>query len=69
MIVGRHFNVFIMFHNVSMTYPIVFILIMGLYSHQHGDCFKVFIADSGEEFCQLVSNCIYVNSIIVSFML
>ena len=40
-----------------MTYPIVLISIMGLYSHQHGGvCFKVFIADSGEEFRQLVSN-------------
>ena len=60
----------IMFPNVSMMYPIVLILIMGLYSHQHGICFKVFIADSGEEFRQLVINCIYyVNSIIVSFVL
>ena len=30
---GRYFNVFITFFNVSMTYPIVLILIMGLYSH------------------------------------
>ena len=29
---GRYFNVFIMLPNVSMTYPIVLILIMGLYS-------------------------------------
>ena len=53
---GRYFNVFITFPNVSMTYPIVLISIMGLYIHQHGVCFKVFIADSGEEFHQLVSN-------------
>ena len=33
---GRYFNVFIMFPNISMTYPIVLISIMGLYSHQHG---------------------------------
>ena len=40
-----------------MTYPIVLISIMGLYSHQHGSvCFKVFKANSGEEFHQLVSN-------------
>ena len=42
-----------------MTYPIALISIMGLYSHQHGVCFKAFIADSGEEFCQLVSNCVF----------
>ena len=42
-----------------MTYPIAVILIMGLYSHQHGVCFKVFIADSGKEFCQLVSICVF----------
>ena len=29
----RYFNVFITFPNVSMTFPIVFISIMGLYSH------------------------------------
>ena len=66
---GRYFNIFMMFPNISMTYPIVLILIVELYSHQHDICFKVFIADSGEEFHQLVSNCIYVNSIIVSFIL
>ena len=42
-----------------MMFPIVLISIMGLYSHQHGICLKVFIADSGEEFCQLVSNCVF----------
>ena len=56
---GRYFNVFIMFPNVSMTYPIVLFSIMGLYSHQHDLCFKVFIADSVEEFHQLVSNCVF----------
>ena len=30
---GRYFNVFITFLNVSMTYPVVLILIMGLYTH------------------------------------
>ena len=50
MIVGGVFNVFITFPNVSMAFPIVFILIMGLYSHSHGICFKVFIAISREEF-------------------
>ena len=30
---GRYFNVIIVFPNVSITYPIVLILIMGLYSH------------------------------------
>ena len=56
---GRYFNIFITFPNVSVTYPIVLISIMGLYSHQRGVCFKVFIADNGEEFNQLVSNCVF----------
>ena len=47
---GRYFNIFIAFPNVSMTYPIAVISIMGLYCHQHGICFKVFIADSGKNF-------------------
>ena len=55
---GRYFNVFIMFSNVSMTFTITFISIMGSYSHSCGICFKVFIAVSGEEFRQLVSNCV-----------
>ena len=59
MIVGSILNVFIAFPNVSMMYPIVVISIMGLYSHQHGICFKVFIADSGKEIHQLVSNCVF----------
>ena len=42
-----------------MTFPIIFISIIGLYSHQHGVCFKVFIANSGEEFRQLVSDCAF----------
>ena len=50
-------------------YPIVHISIMGLYNHQHGVYFKVFIANIGKEFHQLVSNFIYVNCIIVSFIL
>ena len=29
----RYFNIFITFSNVSVTYPIVLLLIMGLYSH------------------------------------
>ena len=58
MIVGAIFNVFIMFPNVSMMFPIAFISIMGLYSHSHGICFKVFIAVRGEEFHLLVSNCV-----------
>ena len=33
---GRYFNVFIMFLNVSMTYPIVLISIIGLCSHHVG---------------------------------
>ena len=59
-----------------MTYPMAVISIMGLYSHQHGVCFKTFIADSDKEFrhlcnCVVLCNCvfIYVNSIIVSFIL
>ena len=60
MIVGGIFNVFITFPNVSMTYPIAVVLIMGLYSRQHGVCFKALIADSGgKEFHQLVSNCVF----------
>ena len=62
MIVGGIFNVFITFLNVSMMYPIAVISIMGLYRHQHGICFKAFIADSGKEFCQLVSNCVFYMS-------
>ena len=56
---GRYYNVFIAFPNVYMMYSIAVILIMGLYSHKHGVHFKVFIADSGEEFHQLVSNCVF----------
>ena len=59
MIVGGIFNVFITFLNVSMMYSMVVISIMRLYSHQHGVCFKAFIADSGKEFCQLVNNCVF----------
>ena len=55
---GRYFNVFITFPNISMTYPMAVISIMGLYSHQLG-IFKAFIADSGEEFHLLVSNCVF----------
>ena len=42
-----------------MMYPLVLISIIELYSQQHGVCFKVSIADSGEEFHQLVSNCVF----------
>ena len=59
MIVGGIFNVFIMFLSISMTFPVAVISIMGLYSHSHGICFKVVIAVSGEEFHQLVSNCVF----------
>ena len=55
----RYFNVLITFSNISMMHPIVLISIMGLYSHQHGVCFKVFIANDGKEFRQLVSNCVF----------
>ena len=47
---GDILNVFITLPNVSMMFPIAFISIMGLYSHSHGICFKVFIAVSGKEF-------------------
>ena len=30
-----------------LTFPIVLISIMGLYSNHHGVCFKGFIGDSG----------------------
>ena len=56
--VGSIFNVFITFPNVSIMFAIACISIMALYSHSHGICFKVFIALSGEEFHQLVSNCV-----------
>ena len=36
MIMGGYFNIFIMFPNIPMTYPIVVHLIMGLYSHLYG---------------------------------
>ena len=42
-----------------MMYPMAVISIMGLYSHQHGVCFKAFIANSGEEYHQLVSNYVF----------
>ena len=47
---GRYFNVFITFPNISMIYPIVLTLIMGIYSHWYGICIKVFMALSGKEF-------------------
>ena len=49
---GRYFN-------VSLTFPIVLISIMGLYSTQHSVCFKGFIGDSAKQFHQLVSNCVF----------
>ena len=58
MIVGGILNVFITFPNVYMAYPMAVILIMGLYSHQYG-IFNAFIADSGKEFHQLVSNRVF----------
>ena len=42
-----------------MTYPMAVISIMGLYSHQHGVCFKAITTDSGEEFRQLVTTCVF----------
>ena len=41
---GRYFNVFITFPNISMTYPLVLVLIMALYSHQHGVCSQPIVA-------------------------
>ena len=38
-----------MFSNITMTYPIAVILILGLYSHWYGNCFKDFMAISGKE--------------------
>ena len=52
-IMGGYFNVFIMFPNVSMTYPILVYLIVGLYSLSYGVCMKAFMAVNGEEFCQM----------------
>ena len=51
-----------MFYNVSqhfydVSYGTYFDY--GIISHQHGICFKVFIAGSGEEFHQLVSTCVF----------
>ena len=48
---GRYFNIFITLPNISMTYPIVPISIMGLHSHLYGICIKGFMAVSGKEFC------------------
>ena len=43
-----------------MMYPIAVISIMGLHSPALTWCwFKVFIADGGKEFHQLVSDCIF----------
>ena len=75
-IMGGYFNVFITFPYISMTYPIVVHLIIGLYSHSFGICIKVFVAVSGEEYCEiktLVSN-VYVNayhynSVIINYRL
>ena len=47
------FNDFIMFPNVSMTYPIPLNLTMGLHSHSYGVCIKAFMAINGEEFRQM----------------
>ena len=50
---GAYFNVFVMFPNVSMTYPTIVYLIVGLYSHSYDLCIKAFMATKGEEFCQM----------------
>ena len=55
---GGIFSIFVAFPNVHMMYPIAVISIIGLYSHSYGICFKVFKAIIGEEFHQLVSNCV-----------
>ena len=74
LVTGDYFNFFIMFHNVSMMYPLVVISIMGLYSHWYGICIKVFMAVSGEEFCLLnkikwvIVYVIYINSTIVLYV-
>ena len=52
-IMGAYSNIFIMFSNVSMTYPILFHLIVRLHSHSYGVCIKAFMAVNGEEFCQM----------------
>ena len=73
-IMGGYFNAIIMFPNISMTYPILFHSIVGLYSHSYGICIKAFMAVNGKEFCQIsnkwciVVHVIYVNIIIVTIV-
>ena len=55
-IIGSYFNVFIMFPNVFMTYPILVYSIVGLYSHSYGVCIKALMAVNGEEFHQMRTN-------------
>ena len=49
-IMGAYFNVFITFPNVSVTYPVLVYLIVGLYSNSYGICIKAFVAINSEEF-------------------
>ena len=74
MIVGGILMFFTMFLNVFMMSSIVVISIMGLYSQWYGVCIKVFIAISGEKYCQINKPLwvfvyvIYVNSISVIYV-
>ena len=47
---GRYYNILITFSNISMTYPITLISIMGLYSLWYDICIKVFMTISSKEF-------------------
>ena len=42
-----------LFSNVSMTYPILVYLIVGLHSNLYDICIKAFMAINGKEFCQM----------------
>ena len=74
-IMGANFKVFIMFSNISMTYPMLVYLIVGWYSHTCGIFMKAFMAVNGKEFRQMnnqlwvIVNVINVNIIIVTLVL
>ena len=50
---GTYINVFTTFCNVSMIYPILVYLIVGLCSYLCGVCIKAFMAINDKEFRQM----------------
>ena len=52
-IMGDYFNVFTMFANISMMYPILVYSTVGLYSHSYGVCIKACMAVNREDFRQM----------------